>query len=155
MMPRSLPPLEWWRAVKSVTWRPASRNGAEVAQVLLAHRARRAAAAGRDEAEDDVVAGLQVDHARADLDHLAGTFVAADDRELLDAQFGGDLRWHHHVAGDEVLVGVAQARGGQLHQHLALLGRVERDVLDAPVRVRLPENCCLRLHASPFVVIAP
>ena len=39
------------------------------------------------------------------------------------------------VAGDQVLVGVAHARRRQLDQHLAGLGRVELDLLDAPVGV--------------------
>ena len=71
---------------------------------------------------------------------LAGALVAADDRELLEAHHLGDLGVEDHVAGDEVLVGVAQAGGGQLDLDLAGLRVVELDVLDAPLGVRLPQD---------------
>ena len=66
MSPRSWP----WRGgatVPSAICRPTPRSGAEVAQVLVAGRAARAPTAGRDEAEHDVVAGLEPAHAFADL----------------------------------------------------------------------------------------
>ncbi len=149
--PRSSPPLVWWREVKSVTWRPREQEGAEVAQVLPAASTRRAPAARRDEAEADVIARLESHDPRSDLDDLTGAFMAADDRELLEAELVGDLGWHDHVAGHEVLVRMAQPGAGQLHQHLARLGRIERDVLDAPVGVRPPENRGLRVHLHPPV----
>ena len=73
------------------------------------------------------------------LDH-AGTLVAADDRQL-----------ERQVAGHEVLVGVAHARGRQLDEHLAGTGRIELDLLDAPRRPDLPQDRCLRLHRIPLV----
>ena len=57
-------PLAWWRDVPSAICMPRPSSGAEVAQVLMAGRAARAPAAGRDEAEHDVVAGLQPADAR-------------------------------------------------------------------------------------------
>ena len=118
--PRSLP-WPWWREPPSVIWRPPAHQGAEVAQVLVAGRARRAATARRDEAEHDVVAGRQPADVLADLLDDAGALVAADDRQL-----------ERQVAGHQVLVGVAHAGGGDLHQHLTGLGLVEVDLLDAP-----------------------
>ena len=50
-----------------------------------------------------------------------------------------------HVAGEQVLVGVAHARGGELDEDLALLGRVELNGLDAP-RLTVPQNGCFGLH---------
>ena len=108
---------------------------AEVAQVLVAGRAARTATTGRDEAEHDVVAGREPADALADLFDDAGALVATDDRQL-----------ERQVTGDEVLVGVAHARRGELDQHLARSGGVEFDVLDAPRLVRFPEDCGFRLH---------
>ena len=72
--------------MKSVDLTAGEQERAEVTQVLAADRARRAAAAGWDEPEGDVIAGLDAQDARADLDHLAGAFVATDDRELLESR---------------------------------------------------------------------
>ena len=58
-----------------------AQRRAQVAQVLVAGGAARAAAARRDEAEHDVVARLQPADALADLLHDAGALVAADDRQ--------------------------------------------------------------------------
>ena len=122
------------------------QEGAEVAEVLPALGAARAATTARDEAQDDVVARLHGGDPGPDLDHLASALVAADDRELLEADQLGDLGRQDHVAGDEVLVGVAQARGSELDLDLAGLRLVELDVLDAPVVADPVENCCARLH---------
>ena len=108
----------------------------------MAGRARRAAPARRDEPEHDVVAGGQPADVLADLLDDAGALVAADDRQL-----------EREVTGQQVLVGVAQAGGGDLHQHLTGLGLVELDLLDAPRRVDLPEDRGLGLHGVyPHVV---
>ena len=146
MMPRSLPLVAWWRAVKSVTWRPASRNAPRLAEVLHAAGAVGATTAGRDEAEHDMVAGLHGGDAGTDLDDLAGTLVTADDRELLEAHQGGDLGIEDHVAGDEVLVGVTETGRRELDLDLTGLRIVQLDVFDAPVLALLPENRCLCLH---------
>ena len=82
----------------------------------------------------------------ADLDHLAGALVAADHRELLDAHLLWRLLGQRHVAGDQVLVGVAQAGADELDQHLAGLRRIELDLLDAPLGLRLPQDGGLHLH---------
>ena len=95
-----------------------------------------------------MVAHLEVVDTGADLDHLTGTLVAADDRELLDAQLGLDLRGHDHVTGDEMVVGMAETRTDELEHDLAGLGSVELDVLDLPVGVRLPQHGCSSLHVA-------
>jgi len=61
--------------------------------------------------------------------------VAADHRK-------GD----RHVAGDQVLVGVTQARRGQLDEDLTFLGRVELDRFDAPLAVALPQDGGFGFH---------
>jgi hypothetical protein len=94
-------------------------------------------AAAGDEREDDVVTGAEVGNTGADLLHHPGALVAAHHREG-----EGD------VAGDDVVVGQAQPGGGQLDQHLALAGRVEVDLLHAPLLAQPPENPGLRLHWS-------
>ena len=86
-----------------------------------------------------------------DLEHLAGALVAADHGELLDPELLLRLRGERQVAGEEVLVGVAQPGPDELHQHLTRLGRIELDLLDAPVGLRLPQDRGLHLHGRrPF-----
>src|SRR6185436_12558946 len=73
------------------------------------------AAAARDvEGEADMVAGLDVVHASADLDDLAGALVAQHDR-----------RRPWPVPVDQRQVGMAQAAAAYLDQHLALARRIE------------------------------
>ena len=84
-----------------------------------------------------MVAGFDADHPGADLLHDAGALVAADHRER-----DGD------VAGDEVGVGVAQPRGRQADEDLLLPGRVEVDLLDAPLLAETPQDGGGRLHTS-------
>jgi hypothetical protein len=121
--------------VGAVELRAVDEEGAEVAQVLHAAGAVRAPAAGREEAEDHGVALGDMGDPGAHADHDAGALVAADDRER-----------HRDVAGDQVLVGVAQPARGELDQYLALLRRVELSVLDLPFLVQTPEHRGLGLH---------
>jgi hypothetical protein len=51
-----------------------------------------------------------------------------------------------HVPGREVIVGVAQAGGDHLHQHLTGAGLVELDLLDLPLPGLLPEHGCACPH---------
>ena len=101
-------------------------------------RAVEAAPAVRPEREDDVVAGLHVGDARADL---------LDDARRLVAEHHGKRR--RPVAVHDVPVAVADARGLHLHAGLAgaraLLGQVH----DLEGRVRLEEHGSL--HAFSFV----
>src|SRR5262249_14549839 len=100
-------------AVPAVGQGPAGHDeGAVVAQVLQAGHARVASAAGGDEREDDVVAHGESVDTGADRVDDAGALVAADDGV-------GDAG---EVAGDEVLVGVAEPAGGQPHADLAGVG---------------------------------
>ena len=64
-------------------------------------------------------------------------------RALVPADAGQSDR---HVAGDEVVVGVAHARGVQFDQYLGRLRRVELDGLDGPGRVAFEQDRCLGLH---------
>jgi len=107
----------------------------------MAGRTTAAATARRNEPEDHVVAGSQPTDTLANLAHDPRTFVTAD-----DGQGEGQ------VARDEVFVAVAHARSLHLHQHLARLGIVELDLLDAPRLVHLPQNGGRRLHDSPWNV---
>ena len=64
----------------------------QVAQVLLASRAVRATAARGDEPEHHVIARLERGNPWPDLDDLTRALMAADDRELLDAELLGHGR---------------------------------------------------------------
>ncbi len=82
---------------------------AEVAEVLVAGRTTGAPPARGDEPEDHVVPDRQPRDLGADLHDLPRSLVAADHRELLDAQLLLRLVGQGQVSGEQVLVGVAQA----------------------------------------------
>ena len=63
------------------------QSHAEVAQVALTGLARPADAAGRDERRGDVIAGLQIVDALADLDDDACAFVTAEHREAAAPEY--------------------------------------------------------------------
>jgi hypothetical protein len=108
---------------------------AVVAQVLSAGRAPAAAAARRDEREDDVVAHLEALDTRAELLDDPGTLVAADGGQQRDA-----------VTDPHVVVRMAQPGGLDPDQNLVELRRIELDLLDAPRRPGFPEDGGLDLH---------
>ena len=121
-------------AHRSVELLARHEDAADVAEVRVTRGARGALPAGGDEAQHHVVAGGQAGDAGTHfLDH-PGALVSADDGE-----------GHGHVAGEQVLVGMAHARCRQLDEDLALLRRVELDGLDAP-RLTVPQNSCFGLH---------
>ena len=117
-------------------------GGQEIAQVGVPVRARRAAAAGGDEPEHHVIAGLEPVDAVSHLLHDPGTFVAADHRRR---------RYEaRDVAVHGVLVGVAHARGHHLDQHLIVFRRIEFDLLDTPRLVVFPQHRCSSSHEVPL-----
>ncbi len=126
----------WMRCVPSETAVPASRQRSEVAQVAQALLTRRTFTAGRDERQHDVIAGLDVVDTRADLGHDARAFVAAEHREAR----------HRDVAGHQVVVGMAHARGFHLNLDLVLDGVTDLDLLDRPRLVELPDESAFGLH---------
>src|SRR5262249_19549206 len=109
------------------------------AEVGLARQAAFAGAAfGRVE-RDHVVALLERDHARPDIDHDAGALVAEDHRE----------KAFRIATRARELVGVADTRRLDLDQHLADLRACEIDRLDLEVLARFVADCGFRLHALP------
>src|SRR3954464_1915465 len=109
---------------------------AEVAEVLHPLCTRWALAARRDEGGDDVVAFLQPGDAGTHLGDDARALVTADDREGR----------HRGGTGDQVLVGVAQPRGGEFDGHLTGSGIAHLDLLDRPFLAHVPEDRALGLH---------
>src|SRR6185437_12227793 len=75
----------------------------------------------------------------------AGADFLDDSRALVPADDG-----HRggQVAGDDVLVGMAQATAAEGDEHLSLLRRVEFDLLDRPLLVPVPQHRCASLHAT-------
>jgi hypothetical protein len=74
----------------------------------------------RNERRHDVVARRELGDALADFDHHTRAFVAADHRK----HPGQAERLHHvvgcgHVAVENVVIGVAQARGGHFDHDFA------------------------------------
>jgi len=68
-----------------------------------------------------MIAGLEIRDAGADIEHDARAFMAEDDRE-----YGADRA----MAFEHPEIGMAEARGLELHQHLAGRRRIELDLLD-------------------------
>ena len=96
-------------------------NAADIAQVRVSGGAGRTLPARGNEAEHHVVARSEARHAWPHLLNHPGALVSADHGQR-----------DRHVAGKQMLVRVAHARGRQLDEDLALLGWVELDGLDAP-----------------------
>ncbi len=116
-------------------------GGPHVAQVLPARRAVPAGPAVRDEAAHDVVPGLDLGDAGADLLDDAGALVAADDREA-----------RGQVPVGQVQVRVAQPRRGVLDQHLTGARAVEVEFHDLERLAGLEQDCSFGLHrCSPRV----
>jgi hypothetical protein len=108
-----------------------ARDGvaARVAEVLPAGRAVAAGAADGNEGAHDAVAHPDTAHPGAGLLHHAGGLVPADHR-VADG----------HVAGADVVVGVAQACRLEADQHLAVLRVVEVEIDDVPLLAGLPHD---------------
>ena len=107
-------------AVGPVELRPLRNAGALGAQMMQALPAPVALSAGREEGENDVVAGLDAADRAADLfDHARG-LVAQHHRPHRDPP----------LAPHDVIVGAAQADRGNAHQHFGGFRRIQRDALD-------------------------
>ena len=82
-----------------------------------------------------------------DLGDDAGTLVPTDDgQQVVDPHQRPRLARRHHVAGDDVFVGVAQPGGLPFDEHLTGLRRVDLDLLDLPFLLGSVEYCCSALH---------
>ena len=108
------------------------------AQVRAAPQAAVAAAAGRRQAGDDVVAGREAVDLAADLEHHAGRLVAEDGRP----------RDVEHAA-QVVEVAVAQAGGRGRDQQLVRADPPDVDVLDAQALGALVQHCSLHPVLTP------
>ncbi len=86
-----------------------------------------------------MVADLEAAHTRPHVAHDAGSLVTPAIRKV------GEL----HVAGGKVVVGVAEPAGGELDEHLVLLGAVEFDLDHLPLSRLLEEHSGLGFHSSP------
>ena len=98
--------------------------------------ALRAGAACGDDAEADVVPGLDVGHCRAHGFDDAGAFVAHHHRPATRAE----------LAVGESHVGVADAGRGNANEHLACCRRRELDLLDDEWLPRFVEDGCANSH---------
>src|ERR1035437_2471813 len=87
--------------------------------------------------------------ARPDLGDDASTLVAADDRvEGVDPEHRDYLRRGCHIAGAQMLIGVAHARIRHLDSHLVRTRGVDFDLFDFPGFVEPCTDCCAGLHVS-------
>jgi len=82
-----------------------------------------------------VVADFEIGHAGADFGDHTRSLVTAEEGE---AGRGG--------TGDDVLVGVAHARRGELDGDLTRARITDLDLLDRPRLVESPEDCAFSLH---------
>ena len=121
------------------------RATARITQVLTTRRAIATLATRRHERCRHVVTDGDAGDTRAHLDDHTRTFVATDRREHGCRR----LPRRHHVAGDQVLIAVAQAGGLPFDDHLTDLRSVDLDLLDLPFLMRPVKDCCLALHVDP------
>jgi hypothetical protein len=112
--------------------------GDELAQIWLAGEAVAARATRRDEAERDAVAGLDVRDVLADLFHHARAFVSEDDRPVPVPELA--VRVAH--------IRVADPGGGDTHEDLACLRRVEIHLLHRYGLPGMSEHRGLHPHAA-------
>ncbi len=123
-----------------------ARRDRALADIGPALEAAPAAPATHIESEADMVALLDVMHARADLDDLAGSLVTQHDRHRA-----------RPIAIDQRKVGMAEAGAAHLDQHLAFARwiEVELDDMDrlalgeGPRRAAHGEDSGFHLHAMP------
>jgi hypothetical protein len=117
-------------------------GGGVVAQVGVTCHAHLAPAAGGHEPEHHMIAGLEPVDALADLDDHARTLMTPD--------HGRRRCCAREIAGHDVLVAVAHPGRLELDEHLAVLGRIELDLLDAPRRVEFMQDSSASSHGSPL-----
>ena len=103
-----------------------------LAQRRTAFRARQAMPAARDEHHDDMIADLEIVHARPELLHDAGRFVTQHHR-----------RRPRPVSIDDGKIGVAQAGRADLHHHFAVAGIVKLELLNRE-RLRFVDRAARR-----------
>jgi hypothetical protein len=85
----------------------------------MTRAAANATATRRDEAKDNVVARCEPTHAGAHRFHNASTFVSTNERER-----------EGKVAGKNVLIAVAHARGSEFDKYFTWAGGIEFDVFN-------------------------
>src|SRR6202021_322783 len=115
---------------------PDEQARADIADVALTVHTKPAIAARGDERERHVVPWLHRRHARPDVFDHTGTFVAAEQREPVRGGLtagGRHLRCRHHVAGEEVVIGVADSGNGHPYHDFAGAGRIKNNLADLPV----------------------
>ena len=115
---------------------PGEQTRTGVADVALAVHTKPATAARRNERHRHVVPRLHRRHARPDFFDDTGALVTTEHRKpvrLRDTGRGPHLGGRQHVAGDEVIVGVADAGDGHPHQDFSGVRRIEIDLADLPV----------------------
>jgi len=84
----------------------------------------------RDERHHDVIADGQVLDALAELGDDPGAFMATENGKA----------WDGKVAGQQMVVGVAQTGRLQLNGHLAAAGLADLDLIDRPRVVQFPDQ---------------
>ena len=72
------------------------------------------------------------------------TYFGDDPGALMAAQDG--KAWDGEVAGQQMVVGVAQTGRLQLHGHLAAAGIADLDLIDRPRLVQLPDQGAFGFH---------
>lgn len=112
----------------------------QVTHVLVPGSTPAAAAADRQEREDDLVPGRETRRIRADRLDDAAALVPSGER------VGG----HRRVAGDEVVIGVAQTRGHHLDPQFTLLGIVHLQVDHLERTGHVPDDCASGSHEFSF-----
>jgi hypothetical protein len=87
-----------------------------------------------------VIANHDARDAGANFNNNASTFVTTNDREeTFNAHEGPELFGRNHVAGNQVLITVAQTCSAPVNNHFTGLRWVDFDFLDLPLLIQAPQ----------------
>src|SRR6516162_243348 len=124
----------------------------DVADVALTVHTKPAVAARGNERERHAVPRRHRRHARSDFCDDTGTLVTTEQREPIRRGLtacGQHLGRRHHVAGEQMVIGVADPGYGHPHQDFTAAGRVELNLADLPVHADPAYYSGTTLHCGP------
>src|ERR1700679_1300065 len=130
---------------------PREQTCAGVADVALTVHTKPATAARGNERHRHVVARLHRRHTRPDFFDDTSALVTTEHREpvrLRDTGRGPHLGGRQYVAGDEVVIGVADTGNGHPYQDFTGVGWIEVDLADLPVLAHPAQHCGTTLHRN-------
>ena len=128
---------------------PDEQARADIADVALTIDAKSATAARWDERERYVIPWLDRRHARPDLCDDTSALVTTKQREPVRRRLtacGQHLGGWHHVAGKQMVIGVADSGDGHPHQDFTVAGGIKIDLADLPIHADPADHSGATFH---------